>query len=524
MNRSRSRCRSAGALKQAASCAVEANTLVSSNLSLPEWGYDVLLSGPGSKATARLATTAEGGNELNEYIINADLARAGDWYVSQQLACPSGTTGIKISCEIKRVSGDSSGNAFALAFLNQALSAWLGTPDHQTITPTASWAAHEFTATASLSGVVLHPVLIAHTAFGRVGSTRVLVRKLKVTPIGASGVFSSSYYRLGAAGNLRGDTYSGEPDTTSKRQRHSAQARYELKTTATAWGVDLRASIYPQYPDQAKALVTADHVVKSQPAVTAKNVPAITTGTLSAGTKKLRVFSPLSAYDPPTLTEIQNGEVRAVFLDDPKPKLLGRPSRRAYLIGDSITSGWTATIPQQDAWASILRDSYGLDVSVDGVGSRKLKQIELEAGTTAYPSTSWGHFAARAAEWGATDVVVALGVNDWGLYGATVTYTAAQYGAALAAFAAAIHAALPSALVWVVSPLLTTLEGTTNTNGETLANFRTAADSALSSLAYATHVDGSTLVTLAGLTGDGVHPNDTGHETIADNLAAELGL
>lgn len=501
---------------------VEADTLVASDLSAPEWSYIDEATG-NLTATVRLATAAEGGNEVDEYIINPALANGSDWYVGQLIACPPGSTGLTISCEIKRVAGDSSGNAFAFAVLNQAASAWYGTPNHQTVTPTASWAAQSFTVTAALSNVALYPVLIAHSAFGRVGATRVLVRKLKVTPVGASGVFAGAYYRVGASGNLRGDTRAGELATADMRQRQDAQARFELKTTATKWAVDLRASIYPQYTTQAKALVSADYVMQSQPAVTAKSTPAITTGTLSAGKKSLRVFVPLAAYNP-TRTELQHGEVRAVFLDDPAPKLLRRPSRRLYLLGDSITAGWSATIPQQDSWASILRDSYRVDVCVDGVGSRQLKDLELQGATPGYPQTGWGHHAARAAAWGATDVVVALGVNDWGLAGASVTYTAAQYGAALVALAAAVHAAIPSAHVWVVTPLVTNQEAATNTNTETLDSFRDAADSALASVAYATCINGLDLVEASGISGDGVHPINAGHEQFADNFALAAGL
>lgn len=503
---------------------VEANTLVASDLSLPEWSYtDEILGIGGVAVSARLATASEGGNEVDEYIINPSLTNALDWYYGNFIHVPAGATGITISCEIKRVTGDVSGNTFALAMLNEAASAWWGTPNNTQMTPTASWAAHSHTVTAAVAGVRLHAILIAHSAFGRSGATRALVRKVKVTPVGASGVFSGTYYRIGAAGNLRGDTRSGEIDTTGKRQRQDAQARYELQTTATKWGAEVRASIYPQYSTQAKALVTVDSVNVSQPAVTAKTLPAITTGTMAAGKKKFRAFAPLAAYDP-TRVELQHGELRAIYLDDPKPMLLRRPSRRLYLLGDSITAGWSATVPQYDSWASILRDSYHVDVCVDGVGSRQLKDLELQSATPGFAETGWAHHAARAASWGATDVIVALGVNDWGLAGATVTYTATQYGAALAALAAEIHAQLPNARVWIASPTVTNQELVANTNAETLDDFRSAAEAAISPLAYATAINGLDLCGPAGIGGDGVHPTNAGHEEIADAYAVAMGL
>ena len=121
-------------------------------------------------------------------------------------------------------------------------------------------------------------------------------------------------------------------------------------------------------------------------------------------------------------------------------------------------------------------------------------------------------------------MIVALGVNDWGLAGATVTYTATQYGAALAALAAEIHAQLPNARVWVATPTVTNQELVTNTNGQLLDDFRDAADSALASLAYATCINGLDLCGPAGIGGDGVHPINAGHEEIADAYAVAMGL
>ena len=51
-----------------------------------------------------------------------------------------------------------------------------------------------------------------------------------------------------------------------------------------------------------------------------------------------------------------------------------------------------------------------------------------------------------------------------------------------------------------------------------------AADSALASVAYATCINGLDLVEASGISGDGVHPINAGHEQFADNFALAVGL
>ena len=506
----------AAALKKRAAieyATTEANTIATGILTAPEW---YLTATGGGVVTARLATELEGGDGATIYAVNPsrDATPSGYWSRQHYVVAPTGATQLVLTGEFRRIVGDSSSEKFALAFANQGQTAWVGS--QQLVTLTDSWQTVSLTVSVT-AGTVYRATLICHDAFLAVLNSRCLMRNLRVYPNGASGVFASSWYRLRT---VRGDTRGGDNNASLGRPTHNPQAWIGARTKAASWVAEVSSSLYSTYATQSHGSqnINTTHTVLT---LAANDTPKQFAGSGVSERKDLRIHAGLAVDS----AGVKASSVLALYLPQSAgvPKVIPAKARKVFVIGDSIAAGWTTTLPQRDSWGAILRDSYNVELCLEAWGSRELADDEVLAATSSYASTGFAQVAARAAAFGATDIILALGVNDW--LNATLTKTA--YGTKLASYASALHSANPSAAIWALTPLsLGASYSAPNVNGDTLADFRTQATSALTGSPSVTVLDGATIFPGSGaeLNADAIHPNDAGHETIADNIAAEIGL
>lgn len=171
-----------------------------------------------------------------------------------------------------------------------------------------------------------------------------------------------------------------------------------------------------------------------------------------------------------------------------------RPSGILAFQGDSITHGFAAT-KITDTWA------YKLAVAK---GRRLLNEAN---GSNTAVATQANSLAAS----GADRVVYMIGYNNFVAQTALATFQAAVEG-----WINNAEAALPSAKIYVISPLYSP-----NTNTITLAQYRTSVQSAVTAAggANVTYVNGLSIMTNSGdRLADTIHPNDLGASEVVNGL------
>jgi len=174
-----------------------------------------------------------------------------------------------------------------------------------------------------------------------------------------------------------------------------------------------------------------------------------------------------------------------------------RPTNKLLLLGDSITHGYSAS-KVTASWAYLLCGLKSVQMISEGYGS--LKTVG-----------SYGTSAATGS--GAYAVTVALGYNDFGAQTDLATFQTAYQ-----LILTNIRAALPSAKIYVITPIYST-----STNTIPLSSYRTYIGNAVTAVGDVNTVliDGLTLMTNnSNRLLDGIHPNDTGSAEIATALAA----
>ena len=174
-----------------------------------------------------------------------------------------------------------------------------------------------------------------------------------------------------------------------------------------------------------------------------------------------------------------------------------RPTNKLLLLGDSITHGFYAS-KVTASWAYLLCGLKSVQMISEGYAS--LRTVG-----------SYGTSSATGS--GAYAVTVALGYNDFGAQTALATFQTAYQ-----LILTNIRAALPSAKIYVITPIYST-----STNTIPLSDYRTYIGNAVTAVGDVNTVliDGLTLMTNnSNRLADGIHPNDTGSAEIATALAA----
>lgn len=230
---------------------------------------------------------------------------------------------------------------------------------------------------------------------------------------------------------------------------------------------------------------------------------------LSRGQKQVEIVA--SGANKPSTSVLQtflvSMDADAAFTVQPP-----QASNRLVIYGDSISVGSGADSHALRGWASLLRRIYPGSVLVEGHGFRKLQD---DASTAGARTT----MASTLAALNPSKLWIAIGTNDYGIAG---TWNAASFGTAYADLLDKFHAAAPGCTIYCQSPIVRTTE-TANGAGSTLGNYRTQIETACSTRAWTTFVDGSTFMTTASLA-DGVHPNTAGHVLHYSAVRTQLGL
>jgi lysophospholipase L1-like esterase len=235
----------------------------------------------------------------------------------------------------------------------------------------------------------------------------------------------------------------------------------------------------------------------------------------------------------PHLVEIVNGWqqygnagsfVRRLAFSGGSAVLLPNPSaaRRLAVYGDSIANGGVATVLPRDGWIPRLRQTFGGRISLEGWGGRQLWDDSGAGGGAGLPSIA--ALAARLVglcfDSGRKEIWDAIGTNDWG----QSNWTAAAFGTALGTLYDAIHALDSSIRIYAQTPIITSAEAQANTLSLVIGDYRAAKVAAAATrTGWVVPVDGTSLMTTAGLDVGGIHPTTAGHATLATSIAAVLG-
>jgi lysophospholipase L1-like esterase len=181
------------------------------------------------------------------------------------------------------------------------------------------------------------------------------------------------------------------------------------------------------------------------------------------------------------------------------------PQPRWVAYGDSVAEGWIASGPAW-AWPAIAGRDQGLDVvNLGYAGSARGEMVSAEQISSV-----------------AADVIsITHGTNCW----TRIPHSAGMMRENTAAFLEVVRQGHPHTPIVVVSPVIRPdAESTPNRLGATLADLRAAMEAACGARVAAGDsrlwiVSGEGLLTADQL-GDGIHPNDEGHRTLAGVIGA----
>jgi lysophospholipase L1-like esterase len=199
------------------------------------------------------------------------------------------------------------------------------------------------------------------------------------------------------------------------------------------------------------------------------------------------------------------GLVRGVTIEEIRGNItFATPDNSSPVViyGDSITAGANAASPEIEGYGVLLR-GYGHKTVLETWGFRSLHEDCNTAPLLAA-------FIARLVSYAPGALWLAIGTNDYG----NSKWSAVDFGVAYAAVLDGVHAALPSLPIYAQTPIFRTDEASLNLFGSNLAAYRAVITTACSTRPWATLVDGSSILTGAGLD-DSVHPSTAGHATYA---------
>ncbi len=232
----------------------------------------------------------------------------------------------------------------------------------------------------------------------------------------------------------------------------------------------------------------------------------------------VEIVSPYQQYDSSTPGQILGGFIYRVTVAGGEMAVLPNPTvpKRLSVYGDSISCGALATPDSKSGWLQLLRQTFPGRISLEAWGGRSLWDDSGAPGGYGFPSLS--ALATRLIDLGfsapTVEIYDAMGANDWD----ASRWSAASFGSGCATLYDAIHSAAPSINVFAQTPIITNLEATTNTYGETIGDYRSAKAAAATGRSWVTLVDGPSLMSAANLSADGLHPTTAGHAQLASNI------
>lgn len=299
------------------------------------------------------------------------------------------------------------------------------------------------------------------------------------------------------------------PATTDGMLKHSPLARAVYTTTAQTVTIDTDNDFFnafpnwlPRYELSVDGEFYADLSVGSNGPRTFSEVVSLD---LPAGEKTVEITAGPTSKSGSTIIGMY---LQAIGFSGPATQIFPEDdaTERVIVLGDSIDVGDGARLTLANGW--VLRTRRALPstttLAVEGYGFGSLWDFAGDGTKRAATIALLETYSPAP-----TRLLVHVMTNDYGLN----RQTAADYGAALAAFLDDLNAEFPDLVVIVRGALVRAVE-TANSLGDTLGAYRTAASNACSGRAWATYIDGSTALTTSDLR-DGVHPTDDGHAKLS---------
>jgi lysophospholipase L1-like esterase len=201
-----------------------------------------------------------------------------------------------------------------------------------------------------------------------------------------------------------------------------------------------------------------------------------------------------------------------------------RPQHRLVLLGDSILTGFFASVLPQTSITALLRG----DFPSSGTGGVTCHCADLDsiANEAASPASLASLVASLAMEldgMSSNTLWIELGTSDY----ADVGEPAATFQNYYAALLTAVHTASPATKIYCQSPIqrIAPSMEAANGAGSTLGDYRKAISTAATSTGYCTYVEGAAgaIAPNADMYMDGVHLTDAGEAGYKSFLKTTLG-
>ena len=288
-----------------------------------------------------------------------------------------------------------------------------------------------------------------------------------------------------------------------------ALAQYGFTFTGWWLVVSISSIMQAVIPSAATVVVTidgVDHVLTA----TLFETPQSTRFDLASGGLHTVLITegPQSNGGTPTTTPpVYGSSVASITLPksaNPVWTSTAPPSRRCVNIGNSISNGFDASVPQRTGYVALMRGSYAGRITVVGWGNAALHDWHGNTAALAGIIAAACNGAAR------NDIIFSLGSND-AAGGYSATFGADQ----LAVLQDPQLAGIVGKQVYLFTPI--------PRNGVDMSVIL-AASIANAAILGATLINGATigLIEWTDYNADEIHPNDSGHAKIATALLVAL--
>lgn len=188
--------------------------------------------------------------------------------------------------------------------------------------------------------------------------------------------------------------------------------------------------------------------------------------------------------------------------------------------GDSIAYGQVATgggTPPTYGFTGLVTATYPGTVFSLAVPGASLHSTAPDHTTALSLAATWAALSPTPVE-----LWLAMGANDYKHANGTVDWNPSPFGTAYADLVDCVHAALPNARVYVRGMIRRTSSGA-NVNGFTMADYEAQiAALATGRESWLTYVNALTTLSAGDLSGDGLHPNNAGHQKLYAQALAQI--
>lgn len=490
--------RIAPAPREAPVCGADRNSLVSGDLTGPEFRTD---AAGNTRHLDRAVDGAGGAAILLNGGGNAQGA-AGSIYQTA-FVVPAGVTSAVLSVGASSSTGSTS---VMLTLTNAGLSNILASQRFTLQTGTPQLLQLPL---APLTPGTTYGVAIVVNDIGQ--QARPLVWSFAVTPSGAaSGIFAAEFVRIGNMAGHMGATTLGAPWFQMWAPIHSRYAEVNVETDAATIAAECysndsyTAIDYPQ---------TIGYLANGRPLAQSAGFPLgmgiVETSLPGNGdTRRITVrthgksISGIGCY------------LRALYLPlSARARfVVSSQAPRILVVGDSIALGVGSDNPQWQAWPMALRHCYPGSVLVDAGSGRQLYENAADPGALGFALSK----ASPTHVW-----IAGLGTNDFGV----APWNAADFGAAYATMLDELRAGAPHATITCQTPTRRSDSEAANAKGSTLLDYCAqiqAVATAAARVRYCRFVDGRAAPFPQTQGPDHVHMDTLGHGVYFDAVAANL--